>query len=505
MKHSRLILILGVILIPLMITNESLWLDEACTALFAIRPDFHSWRAFLAENTSSDAQMPLSMFLAWVTDKLIGSAEWQLRAINALWAFIALLGVWRAGRILRLPALPLALLVQPYFWYYTNEARPYALQTAAGAWLLVAIVQFWETRGAGHRWAVTLTFSAVALIYATMLAPVAIISVLLPVGVIAARERWRIGRPALVVLGWGALAALPAAVYYFGTLAKGANGSRLWAVDAKTPAYVIYETIGLNGLGPPIDHLRELAATLGLTQLLTSHAPQFLLAGLGALTLALVVGLGSRRHLADAGEFPLGLAGWPVVIGVGFFFVVSMAIHKAFWARHLAPLFPFYVAFLGIAATHALRRGRGGIARLAVGLALALLVLSCFTLRFSPAYRKENYRRAAQLTTAALREGKSVWWVASRLNATYYGVATSESAPVANEAAYTMQTGVPASMVALTPTAKMPDLVVVNHRIDFDNGRQAHVLVDQGRYEVASQFTGFTILARKPEAPLPEK
>jgi len=44
---------------------------------------------------------------------------------------------------------------------------------------------------------------------------------------------------------------------------------------------------------------------------------------------------------------------------------------------------------------------------------------------------------------------------------------------------------------------KMPDLIVVNHRSDFDGGRRAHLLVEQGRYAVLEEFTGFKILARK--------
>ena len=78
--------------------------------------------------------MPLAMFFAWVTAQTLGTQEWQLRAINVLWNGLALLGMYRAGKRLQLPWLPLLLAIQPYFWFYSNEARPYSLQIACGAW-----------------------------------------------------------------------------------------------------------------------------------------------------------------------------------------------------------------------------------------------------------------------------------------------------------------------------------------------------------------------------------
>src|SRR5205814_16012 len=44
------------------------------------------------------------------------------------------------GRQLKLPWLLLVFLVHPFVWYCTNEARPYALQICAGAWLLYGII-----------------------------------------------------------------------------------------------------------------------------------------------------------------------------------------------------------------------------------------------------------------------------------------------------------------------------------------------------------------------------
>jgi len=65
--------LLPALLLPLMITNESLWIDECDTAIYSIQPDFHSWRQHLNQDANADCQMPLSMFFAWITGRALGT------------------------------------------------------------------------------------------------------------------------------------------------------------------------------------------------------------------------------------------------------------------------------------------------------------------------------------------------------------------------------------------------------------------------------------------------
>lgn len=46
-------LALGILLLPLMITSESLWLDEGDTAMYALQKDFHSWRQHLSHDLAA--------------------------------------------------------------------------------------------------------------------------------------------------------------------------------------------------------------------------------------------------------------------------------------------------------------------------------------------------------------------------------------------------------------------------------------------------------------------
>src|SRR5471030_2287128 len=93
-SQPRLWLLAGLLLLPFMLTNDSIWIDEGNTAMYAMQPDFHSWWERLRHDMQADCQMPLSMFFAMISGRVIGTAEWQLRAINLIWGALALTGMY---------------------------------------------------------------------------------------------------------------------------------------------------------------------------------------------------------------------------------------------------------------------------------------------------------------------------------------------------------------------------------------------------------------------------
>ena len=492
LRFPVLVLIAALLAAPLMITGESLWTDEACTALFALQPDLDSWWSYLVRNTASDCQMPLSMFLAWVTGQVIGSGEWQLRVINALWAAISLGGMWRAGILLRLPLLPVALAIQPYFWSYTNEARPYALQLACGAWLLVAVLELLSEQGARRQWAVTFAVASVVLCYATLLAPIALVACLVGVAVRFGQSLKAVGYKDLLPLAAGGAAVLPAAFYYADTLARGARGSALWAVDFKASAFVIYEMVGLAGLGPPVDDLRGMAKSLSITAMVAAHPWPFVLASLAALGLGVIVFIGWRGISAGSERHVLLALGLPVVVGMVLFFGVSYALKKPFWARHLAPLFPFFVAFVAVAARSALR-GTNRKVSLVIGLLVSgLLAASSLNLRFNPGYRNEDYRTAAFQARSALDRGERVWWYGSLLCAEYYGLPLTRGVEEPRAARHPELADAEA-MANRSDERTPPDMVLVNHRHDADGGGDFDRKMTESGYRSEHGIHGFTV------------
>ena len=490
--NPRFWLLAGLLLLPFMLTNESLWLDEGNTAMYVMQPDFHSWWHYLRQDSQADCQMPLSMFFAWVSGRLLGTQEWQMRAVNLLWGVLALVGMFRVGRRLQLPWLPLLLAIQPYFWFYMNEARPYALQIACGAWLLAAFVEFHTRKASGESWAWLLATAAFFLFLSTMLAPLPVAAAVIAGGVAAMRGHWKPSRKAVLILLGGAAANIPTAIYHCSTLLRGAKGAQLWHVDLKFFGYVLYELTGMTGLGLPVEEIRVLAKSPHFLNMLASHWPQFALPALGFVLLLSVMVLGLPRR--PSGVPPGMSTGLVMVFGItAFVFVAgSLALQKAFWARHFAPVFPFYLTLLGIAMTGTRDSRKPAVAWLPF-LLCGLLALSALNLRLAPAWRKEDYRSAAQFARRALAENKSVWWMAGGYCATYYQLDFTVSHPEPGKA-FRPQ---PDEAKSLQP----PDVIICSKPDIHDQDSVIQKIIERKNYKVAARFKSFIIWIKPGELP----
>jgi hypothetical protein len=527
--NPMFLLLLSLLLLPLMVTNDSLWLDEGDTAMYALQPDFQSWCRYLRHDLAADCQMPLSMLAAWAGGRTIGTSEWQMRAINILWGALALIGMYKAGKRLQLSWLPLLLAIQPYFWFYMNEARPYASQIACGAWLFAAFAEFWilmqedaspspplrnggegqgeealmfsssnsltptlsplrQGEGLKSSWAWMFSAAVFFLCLATMLAPIPIAAVVIAAAIAARLNRWKINRKSALILIGGALANVPIAIYYLSTLARGAKGAQLWHVDLKFFAYVLYEFTGMTGLGLAVEKIREIARAPHLRAALMENFVYFVLPGICFLLLSATIVLGLRKRVQDS-RWELSTATLMVLIVTSLVFVtLGVLIQKAFWARHFAPVFPFYVALLGFAGARIFQQ-RSLITKLLPCSLMLLLLFSALSLRFAERHRKENYRAAAEIAKQALDEKKSVWWVAAPLPAQYYHLECALTEPEPGKAFCPQFTGHFENLSA-------PDLIVYSKPDVHDSNGAIAEFVRQKGYHLRETLKSFTIFAR---------
>jgi hypothetical protein len=485
--HANYWLMAALLLLPLMITGESLWLDEGDTAMYALQPDLHAWWQLLNQDHGADCQMPLSMFVAWLGGKLWGTQEWQLRAVNILWGALALLGLFRAGKRLQIPWLPLLMAIQPYFWFYMNEARPYALQIAGGSWLFAAFVEFIGCKGTGESWAWMFAGAVVLLCLSTMLAPLPIAAALVALGAIAVKRHWRVSRNSIFILLGGAVACIPLGIYYISTLLRGVKGAEVWHVNAQFFGYVVYELTGMSGLGPATERLREIAKSPDRISLVLHDPAQFILPAVCLLILLLVFVLGLRKRTSD--DKALTGTGAGIVLGITslVFVVCGLHLQKAFWARHFAPVFPFYVALLAMAISN-LFAARKSPARLLPFFLMILLLFSAFNLRFSPEHRKENYRAAAQYAKSALGDQKTVWWLAGGLLAQYYHVDLTTTQPEPGKLFYPRF-----GAIDVFPS---PDIIILSKPDLFDADGRIQQLIKSRQYQLVQTYTSFTIWSK---------
>jgi hypothetical protein len=484
-SSPRFFLLAALLLLPFMVNNDSLWLDEGDTAMYVLPPDFHAWCDRLLHDGQADCQMPLALLCSWVAGKIWGTAEWQMRAINLLWGALALLGMDRVGRRLKIPWLPLLLAIQPYFWFYTNESRPYALQLACGSWLMVALVEFYFARAAGTKWAWRLASAGFLLFCATLLAPLPVAATVVAAGFIAWRQGWKPERNAIKILLGGLVSCVPVGIYYLTTLLRGAKGAQVWHVDLKFFAYVVYELTGMGGIGLTEGEIRDLARSPHLLGDLSAHSSQLFLPMLAMVLLVSIFSIGLRR--CSKIQIPSRLIfGIILVLGLtaGVFFTGSLVLQKAFWARHFAPVFPFYVVLLGVAIAGVWTTVRW---RWLPIILCALFILSALDFRFASSLRKEDYRSAAAFARPLVAANKSVWWLAGGFAAEYYGLHCAYFHPEPGKIFVAYR-----SKVAI-PDLPPPDVVVCNRPDIHDPGNAVQKIIAQNNYRVAAHYQGFVI------------
>ena len=401
-------------------SSQSLWIDEAGTALFAEPQSLTAWWDALRSWIDSERLMPLAMLATWLGAQVLGDGEWALRGINLVWAWAAVAAFARIGKVRGLWWLPLLFVAQPFLWFYVNEARPYAMQIAAGAWLLAALVTCREERGGSPQcWVPHFAIASVVLAGASLLGAV----VLAPFwGALAFHylrlQRWPRGR-ARLWLGGSLAALLLLAAYYGWSLAAGAGAAKVWQLSPASIGFAGYQFLGFGGLGPERVALRELGRG-GMGALFAGLKPYALplgaLAAAYALALLRPLGRADRRgRLLEACALPLGLG----IAGFAGILALAWIVGFTFWDRHVAALFPALV----YACAEFLRAGSRPLRLLpaAAGLLLGLLLLgSSAQLRWNPRHGHDDYRSAAQAASTAIAAGRRVWWVANDRPAHYY-------------------------------------------------------------------------------------
>ncbi len=404
------------------ISSQSLWIDEALTAMKAQQPTLAGWwRAMVAER-ASDLQMPLYMIYVWGWVKVFGASEWMLRAANLPWflAGIMALGVAARGRNGRWAFLLLAAGASPFCWGYLNEARPYAMQLGASFLILAALGRLSESEldhFQERRWTAGFAVGVGVLCGASLLGAVWAFAALAAAWGVIPRSRrpdlWQNTRSVGLLLGvWLVFLGL----YYLWTLRLGARASAAAETSVKTLAFVGYELLGFSGLGPGRLTLREAgpAALQGYEWVLGGYA----------LLLTLLLAAGIRAgvdsgHERSARVIAAGLCG-----SSAFLLLAGWIAHFRVLGRHFAPLAAVGLLLLSLGADW-LWRARRWPARAAVLGFFALSVWSSLSLRFAPRHQRDDYRGAAALARTALAAHRTVWWNANPQGAAYYRLPTT--------------------------------------------------------------------------------
>ncbi|MGQ9661459.1 MAG: hypothetical protein ACUVWX_03865 [Kiritimatiellia bacterium] len=489
---SLLFLLAGLALVPLMISGQSLWIDEGETAFFAMQPDFQAWLTTLRSYHQSGIQMPLYMFLAWVAARGGLVNEWGLRAQNAFWIAVAVFGLWRLGLKTGVAWSGLLLAVCPFVWTYADEARPYAMHIACGTWLLSGFVNCIAAKGLGKRWATELGIAAVLLSASHLVGLIPVASAMICLTILFCRRKWRISVSAFTILAVCSLVVAALAFYYFGTLRRGVERPRTWSVGMQNVLFCVYEFGGFAAFGPPRYQLREWLASGDWQTLLRAMRPAILpwaALGCGYLGISAAAWGKMRTQRLPACLGPcLALLSMSLAILLG----ISIFLRFPFWGRYLAALFPCAV-FLGtqIAKQNELSGRWPGFATAALVL---LLLAGSLNLRWNPRHRKDDYRLAASIAKEALQENRRVWWVASELPARYYRLPGAEAQTRNLPLTFTVLYS-PRELDAIGSPA--PDLILLSKPSIFDAYGTVRNFIRANDYQCTQRFNAFELYERQ--------
>ncbi len=471
------------------ISNQSLWIDEALTAMKAQQPTVGDWWRAMLEEKGSDLQMPLYMLYIWGFVKIFGSSEWVLRAANLplfLPGLIALAAIAGARRW-HWHFLVLAAAVSPFCWSYLDEARPYAMQLGASFLIVAALARLSEPDAPdlkhGRLWAAVLGAGLAMLYGSSLLGAVWAITALAATGLVVPRRRlpglWRNSRPIWLLLGlWAALLGC----YYAWTLSVGARASAAAGTSMRNLAFAGYELLGLAGLGPGRLEIRESG--------FSAFSGHMLWVCLYAL-IALKVFVASLRVVRVGGWGRTALAlGICLACAAAFLSLAGWAAHFRVLGRHFAPVAVAWLGLLGIGLAK-LWAQRSLLTRLTVLGFFVLSLCSGLSLRFAARHQRDDYRGAAARARAALAVHHTVWWNADRQAAAYYRLLTTDDPHDPGKALWLANPS-PTEIAALP----VPDVVVASKPDLYDGQGALATYLQHGGFSRTTALPAFAVWAR---------
>lgn len=434
LSPSALALFLAVLIGLVAISDQSLWIDEANSAVKAMQSTWAEFRAAMTLDRNSDLQMPFYMAGLWGWEKLFGSSESTLRAFNLPLFVLALLVVTKCMELPRIQKVFFVLFacVSPFLWAYLDEARPYILQFFGA---VLAMAGLWNAAQPGHSQTPArfplrdlILFSAgililcgsslIGVIYSFFFGLAFLVAWLRRESISAIFKRadfW-------IVAGVSAILLAALGMYYFWTLQIGAKASGVGKTNLLSIGFAVYEFLGFSGLGPGRADLREnpVAALQGNLPFLAAFAAIsgiFFLVGAKCLLRQCTQSSKESR----GGVFPVLLIGGTALLCAGIVVLLGIFGQFRIVGRHFMPLFPFFLLLISILAV-ALWESEKKLQRGIVGLILLASLASALAFRFSPVHAKDDYRSAAEEAREFLDTGGVVWWAADPAGAEYYSL-----------------------------------------------------------------------------------
>lgn len=460
-------------LTPIWIQGESLWIDEAGSAVKALADSPGEVWKELWQERNSNLHLPAYHYYLWGAAHLWGHGECALRFANVPWlllGFVLLLVSAASPRQegLQLSWLALFLTTSPFLMYYANEVRPYAMQfglacmSFAGMWGILQNPQ-------RPAWGWVMVVGTIGLAWTTVYGLAWwLINLWLWVrssrrGLAGTRTT---AKSFLLVTG-----GLAAWAYHGWVVSLGASASQLSPTSWGSLGYGVCEWAGAAGFLPGRSSLRA-----GATPTLAEYGLAFLTVG---LALALL-GTGVNTFRKKTGTWA-----FPVLWALPSLGILASGILRGFrlLGRHFFPVAPAFFMFLSAGFGP---RSTSLWIRLSGFALVALWLAGSFRLAKDPSHRRDDYRGAAGFISQQAKATDVVWWAADGAAARYYGL----------RGVFVVMSPDSGGLAALPP----PDWVVLSKPDIFDGKDTIRTFLRDRIWVPTARFQSFEIYRRDLES-----
>jgi hypothetical protein len=466
------------------VSSDSFWIDECWTADFATTSTLRECWNYMARMHFPEIQAPLYMAYIWSWVHLFGSAEWVMRAAGVPW-FVggSLVLVWYLRPLVASVMIPTLLVaLSPFAWYYSNEARLYAMQLGFASAVIGSAIEIArnQTAGTPNRRALQIfAWALVGLCGSNVLGAVFgfVFFVVLLAGV-------RNGLKFLKTIpftGAVTMALLLGLVgYYAWTRTVKPQASNVGTTTLQSLAFVAYELIGATGLGPARNALRSggAAALKPYVPLLAVYVP----------LVVIVLAAGIRETGSRIGYRKLLVLVLCILSPVLLLAAVGMAIRFRMLGRHITPVLPAIWLVLAFGLTVLWRSGKRG--KVIASSFYLFCIASCVSLRFAEQHKKDDYRGAAARAREAIGRGEVVWWNADEAGGRYYRVTTNH--PTGANSAYVVANPNLDTLRSLP----IPALIAASKPDNYDSQGLLAAFAREHNY-AREELPAFTIYRRK--------
>jgi hypothetical protein len=470
----------------LAVTNQSLWIDEASSAVKAVQPSLASWWTTFVAEKGSDLQMPFYMFYLWAWCKVFGTSEIALRAANLPWfaaGVCALLWGFAGNRRLQLATTAFTL-IHAFLWYYISEARPYIVLFAFSALSAACLFRLRDNQKSSIQsplWFRFFCLGTVGLCATNLIAvPWALAAIGAFIFWIGPWLALQTARQFIWSVALTACALITLAVFYFWTLRLGARASDVGRTEFATLGFVLYELAGISGLGRGRLALRAAGVP--------AFAPYAWSVGAGIVAVFSLCAVGISELLTKITRRDFLFFGIAVGIPSAVLIAAGVCAHVRILGRHFTPGLPFILAFLAIGFERLFFVGRAW--RQVIGLfVMSAMLTSAFEIRFAPRHQRDDYRSAATEARRAIALGEKVWWAADDSTAVYYGVPLNSSDLFNTAFLHRID----------LETLEQPDLIILSKPDIYDPNGKISAYLSRHNFRMTSELPAFQ-LWRNPSA-----